>query len=374
MDAGEISRVLLARHLRWMQRSLGRRPATIREREYAILRMARWLRAHGVEDPVLATREDLAAWQLDLTGGVGNWRGQTNHAIQFYRWAYAEREIDSDPAATLVRPKAPTYLPRPVPAEIAEEAYLAAASHPDQRIIRALILAGYCGLRACEIVRLRGEDVWLDEEAWRLRVVGKGGDEDVIPIDATVVEALKRYGLPGHGLVVPRVDSQPGELSRQGLSVLVARFLRGLGIEGWRLHTWRHRFGTTAYRKCKDILLTGQLMRHKTTVSTKGYVKVNALEGAEVMRQVAADLPGFAAVHDLAERRERRRAERDQQQADGQPGGGGGGAGHHDPRRATGARARVITPVPGLNHEPMARSCRDRAHPGRIHGETPDCP
>jgi site-specific recombinase XerD len=378
-DAGEISRVLLARHEQTMRvRDLS--PRTITERRRAVLRLARWLRRHrDVADPVHATRADLVEWQFGLAGGQDYRYTERSHVGQYYAWLYAEGYIDSDPAAALPRGRKPKHLPRPMTEQVLTAAL---ARTDDPRILLALVLAAWCGLRCSEIAGLVREDIVDDDPEAAYVVVrhGKGDKPRTVDIGPGVVAVLHTIGLPAYGPVIVRRDGRRGPVLGKTLSNQVSAYLRDTVGTDSRLHAGRHRYATQLYARSLDMRLVADMLGHASTQTTQIYVDLVEHRGREAAKAMDETLPDrLAPVHDLEERR-RRRAEDRRDERGGEQGGGedtgrsggsGGGAGHRDePRRATRPAGTVISPLPGICLEPEAVACHhrdrdDRAHPDR---------
>src|SRR5215468_8209485 len=136
---------------------------------------ADWLRLRGLAGSMIRTRRVVLGWLADsLPGGLleasradlVRWRAgltvapdavsvYVSHVRQFYAWAVAQGLLAGSPAAALPAPRRGRYLPRP----IAEAELLEAVSAAPPRIRPWLVLAGWAGLRAVEIARLRRENV-----------------------------------------------------------------------------------------------------------------------------------------------------------------------------------------------------------------------
>jgi integrase len=176
-----------------------------------------------------------------------------------------------DPTAEIRRPRQPRRIPNPL-----SEAQLAVLLDVVAGDERAWVLLGaYAGLRAHEAAKLHPRD-WDDGT---LRVLGKGGRVDALPIAPVLAEALRPY-THLRGPCFPDVDAR-------GVSGRVQRRALKAGIR-MRYHMLRHRFGTAVYAATHDLLLTQQLMRHVSPQTTAGYAAVANARSTHIV----ASLPG----------------------------------------------------------------------------------
>lgn len=178
-----------------------------------------------------------------------------------------------DPTADIRRPTQPRSVPHPISEQ--NLLRLLDALHGDERVW--VLLGAYAGLRAHEVAKLHPRD-FADGE---LRVRGKGGRVDVLPVAPVLAEALAPY-------TRRRGRCFPGVTPRH-VSDCIQRRARRLGIR-MRFHECRHRFGTAVYAQTHDLLLTQQLMRHASPQTTAGYAAVANARSTHIV----GALPGAA--------------------------------------------------------------------------------
>lgn len=205
-------------------------------------------------------------------------RTYLNHLHAFGRW------LGTDLVTGIRKPPAPRSTPNPLPETDLKRVIEAATGHS-----RAWVLLGaFCGLRAHETAKLRREDISSPQDGEvLLRVTGKGGRTDVVPIPPVVARELD---LVGDGSLWG--GTRPERVSRT-----VANIAAKVGVR-MRYHQLRHRFGTAVYRASgRDLLLTQRLMRHASPATTAGYAAVaddhvhdvvGALPGADPEGTIAA--------------------------------------------------------------------------------------
>jgi integrase/recombinase XerC len=219
--------------------------------------------------PAEATAAHLARWRDRLDVAPDTTGRYVSHARAFYAWL-ADQGIRADnPAAKLPAPRRRKRLPRP----IGEQDLFDALDAAPARIRTWLALAGWCGLRACEIAGLRRENV-VETASPPVLIIAedatKGRAERAIPPSGFVVDELAAYGLPASGYVFRRCDGRPEPNRAWLISGITNRYLRDRGIPA-TLHTLRHRLGTQAYRTSHDLLAVQGLRGHASPVTTAGY-------------------------------------------------------------------------------------------------------
>ena len=181
----------------------------------------------------------------------------------FYRWAIDWGHIDADPTVRVARPRQHRRLPRPIPT-----ADLVLALEMATPIMRTwLTLAAFAGLRVSEIAGLEVDGL-LWEDA-KLRVLGKGSKERLVPMHPEVARMLQSTSRPSRGRVFRRPRGGPypaAQVSRE-----ISLFLSDLGIPA-TAHMLRHWFGTQLYRQCRDLRLVQEMMGHESIQTTAIYV------------------------------------------------------------------------------------------------------
>lgn len=193
----------------------------------------------------------------------------------FYDWALAQRLIDEDPTARIVRPKSPRQVARPISTEDLEAAI--SAAEPEMKAM--LLLGAYAGLRCKEIALLAVEDLAFDNEPPVLIVAsGKGGHQRVIPMHPRLARALKRLQLPRAGYVFTKDEmKRPNKPWR--VSQMLSRHFEDNSIDA-TAHQLRHWFGTNTYRQSRDLRVTQELLGHASPNTTVVYVAWSAADAA----------------------------------------------------------------------------------------------
>src|SRR5512137_299312 len=228
-----------------------------------------------------ATVEELQDWLARDDWSVQTKATYYGHIRGFFAWACDSRRplLDWDPSASLARPRVPAGAPRPVSDAELRRA-LECAADPWRAYI---VLAAYAGLRACEIARLRRDDVTEDELTIRK---GKGGKGSVLPCHPQVWSVMAH--LPD-GPIVHR--PRGGRVNGDWVSTRTALYLRRqLRMPGVCLHRFRHWFGTHLLREGADLRTVQELMRHSSPATTAIYTQITD----EQRRAAIAALPAHA--------------------------------------------------------------------------------
>lgn len=177
----------------------------------------------------------------------------------FYKWAVRQDLLEVDPTAKVDPPRKTKYTPRPIPKK---QLQMAIAAAPERQRMM-LTLAGYAGLRACEIASLVYEDIDVAGET--IRVKGKGNKVRIVPLHPYVTELLQ----PGQK--GPVVSWRGKAVGPNSVSAALAKYLRGSGVNATG-HQARHTFGTEMYRESRDLAAVQETMGHASPTTTRGYV------------------------------------------------------------------------------------------------------
>jgi integrase/recombinase XerC len=172
----------------------------------------------------------------------------------------------------------PRRLPESLePAEVA--AFLADLStHRDRAMALGMLLGG---LRAAEVRTLRLADV--DMGLRRVRVVGKGGRERLVPVDRAFFTELAGYlhaerpaGCQTPAcFVVLRGPTTGRAMTEAGLRRSFRTHRARSGATRVRPHRLRHTFGTELAAAGIDLLVLRDLMGHASPETTAGYVHLS---------------------------------------------------------------------------------------------------
>jgi tyrosine recombinase XerC len=205
----------------------------------------------------------------------------------FYVWATRRGMVEANPAALLSRPARASRLPGVL--KVAEAERLATAPTPANAAglrDRAMLELLYgSGLRVAEACGLDLDD--LDIEGQRVRVMGKGRKERVVPMGDFAARALAQYLESGRGAFLPRAESRPSEdalffnrrkkrMTPRDTRAMVERYARvTLSGRGVSPHTLRHSFATHLLEGGADIRAVQELLGHASLATTQRYTHVS---------------------------------------------------------------------------------------------------
>ena len=113
------------------------------------------------------------------------------------------------------------------------------------------------GIRLSEMANLNFNLINYDENY--LTIIQKGGIQRKVYFSDKIKQVLRKYHKFSYN-------------SRQ-IQHFISYAMKKLNIKG-SVHTLRHTFATTMYKKTKDILLVKELLGHKTIISTQIYTHV----------------------------------------------------------------------------------------------------
>jgi integrase/recombinase XerC len=174
-----------------------------------------------------------------------------------------------------------------------EAGRLAEAPEGDDPVLlrdRAILELLYAsGIRVSE---LSGLDIWdVDVEGRRVRVMGKGSKERVVPMGDPAAAALDAYLSTGRSALAPEEDqAAPNETDRSALffnrrrkrmtprdvRAMMQRYVpTALGARTVGPHTLRHSFATHLLEGGADIRAVQDLLGHASLATTQRYTHVS---------------------------------------------------------------------------------------------------
>jgi site-specific recombinase XerD len=203
----------------------------------------------------------------------------------FFRYLFLHGQTESDLTGAV--PTVPAWrlaeLPKYLTPEEVERVVRACerrspAASRDHAII---LLLARLGLRASEVIALELDDV--DWRAGELKVRGKGGYHDGLPLPVDVGEALARY-LRHHRppcttrrLFLRAKAPHRGLANPSSLSTIVRRAMNRAGLhpDFQGAHVLRHSLATGMLRGGASLDEIGELLRHRAANTTEIYAKVD---------------------------------------------------------------------------------------------------
>ena len=223
----------------------------------------------------------------------------------FGRWLRREEHVERDPGALMATPKQDRKLPaRLEEPEMARLIEAPDGSTPLGRRDRAILELFYAsGLRLAELAGLGLEDIDLGNR--RVRVLGKGGKERIVPFTRAAAAALRAW-LPDRGALARRDDgaapasrsrgraaAEPlfvnyrgGRLSTRSVDRLVRRHAAAAGTRrGISPHALRHSFATHLLERGADLRAIQEMLGHARISTTQRYTHVSAAQLLSVYKK-----------------------------------------------------------------------------------------
>lgn len=226
------------------------RPNSVRQRTVLLRRFTT-----STGNPVAAELDATAVvrWWTELSGGdyaTATLRAHHAAATTFVGWLCAVGLRTSNPVEAVRRPPEPRSVPRAL-TDAQVEAILSAPMNA--RLELCIALGLYAGLRVSEMTTLDASSVRWDGPVPLLRVRGKGGHLEDVPVeDERLVELLRRWcEVPGTWVPV-----RPNYLS-----TVVGRQMALAGVDE-TAHALRHTFATRLLRSGVDVRTVSARLRH----------------------------------------------------------------------------------------------------------------
>lgn len=243
------------------QRVLTRSPRTVKSRRSQIGTWLRWLstRGIGLRD---ATRGSIITFlsQYECPATRAAYRAAL---CSFHTWLVDSGLAPGNPTRHLPPVRVPDRRPHPIPDALIAEAMVRAT--PAER--KMLILGRFAGLRAAEIAAAHRDYLTGDAGREVVQLVGKGDKWRELPAHPLVVDVLSQAdGWVFPSPVRPGCPIVPGRVT-QHMSALLP--------DDWTAHSLRHRFGTDAYARTRDLRVVQEWMGHSDPATTAGYVEVD---------------------------------------------------------------------------------------------------
>lgn len=158
-----------------------------------------------------------------------------------------------------------------------------------------LLLLSRLGLRAGEVARFG-----LDDIDWRrgeITIVGKGNRSERLPLPADVGAAISAYlrrGRPstaqGRSVFI-RVHAPHRAMTTGGVTMVVFDNAQRAGLGKLHAHRLRHTAATAMLRAGSPLAEVGQVLRHRSPLSTAIYAKVDR----DALAVLARPWPGATA-------------------------------------------------------------------------------
>jgi site-specific recombinase XerD len=286
---------LLAEFRGWLDRERGLSPVSVRC--YAKQSKAFLAGIGGAGAVSALDAGKVTAFMVDWTQGRNTWsaKAMVTALRAFLRFAHAtgRTAVPLAGAVPAVASWQMTSLPRGMKA--AEVERLLAGCDRDKAVglrdYAVLMLLARLGLRGAEAAGLRLGDI--DWRAGEIAVTGKGSRTERLPLPAPAGEAVAAWLKDGRPqcesrsvFVTVRRPYRP--LTPDMVRVIMARACERSGMERRGAHRLRHSLATEMLRAGASLPEVGQVLRHRSMLSTSIYAKVDQ----DALRPLARQWPG----------------------------------------------------------------------------------
>jgi site-specific recombinase XerD len=259
----------------------GDSPHTVRALRGDLRELCGFLAQQGLV-PETCNSETLRRWQARLTArrlAPATVARRLSSARALFGDLVRRGERVDDPSLVLVGPRRGRRLPDPVTSADCT-LLLDGTWNEDVRSLRdraVLELLYGCGLRASEVCGL--ELASYDATAGRLRVIGKGDRERMVPVGEPAREALDEWILSAR----PRVAGECGalllslrgrRLSPSDVRRALERRARVAGISARSPHALRHAYATHLLEGGAGLREIQELLGHASAATTQIYAHV----------------------------------------------------------------------------------------------------
>jgi integrase/recombinase XerD len=200
----------------------------------------------------------------------------------FYKFLAGEGIVRQDPTENLASPKIGKNLPKALTKQEVDdllEQPLRRSSHEAVRDKAMLDLLYTTGMRVSELTALNLDSVQIDADGCRVRCVGKGSKERVVPFDSSAGESVSRYLETSRPALVRNrnepalfVNRRGQRLTRQGFWLILKNHAAGADIKtAVTPHTLRHSFATHMLSGGASIRNVQELLGHANISTTQVY-------------------------------------------------------------------------------------------------------
>jgi integrase/recombinase XerD len=156
-------------------------------------------------------------------------------------------------------------------------------SFPEGTRNKAIIETLYsCGLRVSELVELKINDIFFDEEY--IKVTGKGNKQRLVPIGKPALKAIGIYlnQIRNHMHIkkgaeaIVFLNRRGGKLSRQMIFLTIKSLCELAGIKKViSPHTFRHSFATHLVEGGADLRAVQEMLGHESITTTEIYTHLD---------------------------------------------------------------------------------------------------
>lgn len=195
----------------------------------------------------------------------------------FYKYLLKMGRISRNPIANLRPPRGEKPLPVYVPTNYINEILDEELEPYDWVALRNKLIVAVlyeCGLRRSELAGLQDDDV--DIEGRKLKVLGKGNKERIVPFGVGLAEELSKWRQTRDELFGESetffLSLRGKPMTGEGVYAIVHKYLKAVpGLARRGAHALRHSFATDMLNNGADLIAIKELMGHSNVSTTVTY-------------------------------------------------------------------------------------------------------
>jgi site-specific recombinase XerD len=181
-----------------------------------------------------------------------------------WTWAYSEGYVDRHILRQVNKPKPQKIAVEPF-TDVEIRALLSSVRRNTDRDRAMILILLDTGVRASEFCGLELEDIDLANH--RLRVLGKGNKERIVPFSPRTGSAIFKY--------LSSVDPvKPFPFTRTSLAHLTQQIGKRAGVPDTHPHRFRHTFAINYLRNGGDPYTLQEILGHSTLDMVKTYLRI----------------------------------------------------------------------------------------------------
>jgi integrase/recombinase XerC len=217
----------------------------------------------------------------------------------FFRYMHVEEVVEANPARAVRAPKAERHLPAFLTREQMESVLASAEARAMEggflplRDLSIVELFYSTGIRISELQQLDVSHVDLVSE--RVRVLGKGRKERIVPVGRLAISALRKYenrreevarAVDGADRRALFVTLRGRRITVRQIQNVIRRFLDAVSEDaGLSTHSLRHSFATHLVDAGADLVAVKELLGHASLSTTQIYTHTSRDRLMRVYRQ-----------------------------------------------------------------------------------------
>ena len=195
----------------------------------------------------------------------------------FYKYLLKMGRISRNPIANLRPPRGEKPLPVYVPTNYINEILDEELEPYDWVALRNKLIVAVlyeCGLRRSELAGLKDDDVDIDGR--KLKVLGKGNKERIVPFGTGLAEELSKWRQTRDELFGESetffLSLRGKPMTGEGVYAIVHKYLKAVpGLARRGAHALRHSFATDMLNNGADLIAIKELMGHSNVSTTVTY-------------------------------------------------------------------------------------------------------